>query len=79
MLQDPGCIRFDFAKKLDMKKGWADKWAAQNEKKSQRETSTAASTASGPPRIVLPLKDALDPANSRGEGFSRVDNVAIKY
>ncbi|CAL8467634.1 g7172 [Coccomyxa elongata] len=48
-----------------MRRGWADKWAAGNAAESQSEPSTRSSTATGAPRITLPIKDALDPSNPR--------------
>lgn len=69
-----------------MKKGWADKWAAGNEKegrraskKSQTATSAAGSTATGTPQITLSLKDAMmDAENPRSQQLKGDKILIIK-
>ena len=63
-----------------MKKGWADKWAAGNEKEGRRaskKSQTATSTATGTPQITLSLKDAMmDAENPRSQQL-KGDKISI--
>ncbi|BDA42714.1 hypothetical protein COCOBI_03-6070 [Coccomyxa sp. Obi] len=66
------------SREFQMKRGWADKWAAGNAKESQSETSSTPSTATGPPRITLPLKDAVDPSNPRARDLKGTVTVEFR-